>query len=427
MIRASLMAAHARGYLHYFGSNVVQQGLAFATMLVVAALLPPQEFALVRIAQAYLAVLLIVGTAGVTAPLLRYCADPSYSSDDRRRLLGRSLSVAAAISAAVTSLCLLLTVLRFPENSAERTVFLGYALQLPALVAASIALVYLQALQSFRSLAVSQLAMRGLTFVAVTLAALAAGLAGLVVAMLAAVYANVLLMAWLAPTLRPLRGERHRPADFSKLARYSVFGMLVSALGQSSDLILLDALGVDRTAIGVYSLAALFLVAAGALVGTAQGVATPAFTALMHAPDEFRRKLLRWTVAMAAVGVVSSVVVYGFAWGLERWLLGDRYAGFSSLLGLLLVKFALWATYAIGGAALVGIGEIRKGSYIAVATTGLSFVAGVPLIMAFGVWGAAIAQVGVALVAFALIGKIILAELSRLDTAVVSVQRERVQ
>ena len=65
------------------------------------------------------------------------------------------------------------------------------------------------------------------------------------------------------------------------------------------------------------------------------------------------------------------------------------------------------------------IGEIRKGSYIAVVTTTLSFAGGAPLIMAYGVWGAAMTQVGVALVAFVLIGGTIRAELSRLDTAAV--------
>jgi len=409
-----LASAHARGYLHYFVSNVAQQVLAFVTMLVVAALLAPQEFALVRIAQAYLAVLLIVGAAGVTAPLLRYCADRGYLPEDKRRLLGRSLTVAATASATVTLLCLALTTWRFAESSPERAVFFSYALQLPALVAASIALVYLQALQSFRNLAASQLTMRAVTFVAVAVATQTAGLAGLVVAMLVAAYVNVVLLVALAPALKPLWEGGSNPADFSILARYSVFGMLASTLGQSSDLILLDALGVNRAETGVYSLAAVFLVAAGALVGTVQGVATPAFTAVMHSPNEFRRKLRRWTLAMATLGVGSAIVVYGIAWGIERWFLGGRYEGFSSILGLLLVKFVLWSTYAIGGAALVGIGEIRKGSWVAVITTTLSFAFGVPLIMALGVWGAALAQVAVALVAFLLIGWLILAEVSRL-------------
>ena len=62
-------------------------------MLAIARLLPEAEFAVVRIAQAYLAVLLIVGVAGVSAPVLRYGADPLISSTEKQQLFGHGLKI----------------------------------------------------------------------------------------------------------------------------------------------------------------------------------------------------------------------------------------------------------------------------------------------------------------------------------------------
>lgn len=415
MIWSQAKSLLQREHVQFFLSNLAQQALAFLTVLAVAKILPENEFAYVRIAQAYLAVLLILGATGVTAPILRYSADASPSSLEKQRLFGHGLKIAMLASAALMATAFVVVFVRYPVDSIERLVFLGYAAQIPAVVALSISLVYLQGLQRFRQLAVSQFLLKAIALPFLVGGAYLFGVSGFVVAALAMAVFSALAMLVSAPPVIAGRQPSFLPHDFNSLARYSVVGMLLSTLGQSSDLILLDVLHVDKNAIGSYSLATVFLVAASALVGTAQSVATPAFTKLMNDPQRFRQKLFAWSSGMFLAGMLVAVCLLGVAYALKLWFFGSRYAEFPALLSLLIIKFVLWSTYAIGGAALVGIGAIKVGSYIAALTTALAFAVSYPLISRFGVWGAAGAQVIVAVVTFVLIWWIIRSELEKLQ------------
>ena len=397
-----------------FASNLLQQVLAFATVLGIAKLLSPSDFALVRISQAYISVLLIVGAGGVTAPVLRYCADAQFDGTARRALLGHSLKVVFVTSLLVTAVSLMAALARYTLYTDEQFVFVAYALQLPAVAATSVFFVYLQAIQEFRRLAVSQVWLKMFSLVVILSGAFWYGLYGLLIAAGTAAWFGVLVTYRLTSPVFQLSRSLAVPKDYSSLARYSVFGMLVSALGQSSDLILLDAVGADKNAIGAYSLACVFLLAAGVIVGTAQSMATPAFTALIKQPEKFRKQLKVWSVAMFAASVPVALGLVALAWVLERWFFAAQYDGFSQVLALLMIKFCLWSTYAIGGAALVGAGAIRKGSWVAVITTILAFVAGFPMCAEFGIWGAAWTQVAVALVSFVLVWWVIREELKNL-------------
>ena len=106
-----LEALRARGLPHVMIANIAQQVLGFLGVLVLAKLLPPDEFALVRIAMAYVAVATILGAGGLTAPILRYCADPAFNAEGRRHLLGAGLRRLALVSAATLAGALLLVYL----------------------------------------------------------------------------------------------------------------------------------------------------------------------------------------------------------------------------------------------------------------------------------------------------------------------------
>ncbi|MCY1552580.1 hypothetical protein D9M68_889870 [compost metagenome] len=112
--------------------------------------------------------------------------------------------------------------------------------------------------------------------------------------------------------------------------------------------------------------------------------------------------------SMAAIPVAMALV--SVAWLVETRFLGSSYAGLSTLLAILMLKFFLWSTYAVGGAALVGVGAIKQGAWIAVFTTIVTIVIGVPLCERYGVHGAAWTQVIVSLVAAILIWWVLVVE-----------------
>jgi O-antigen/teichoic acid export membrane protein len=402
-----------RGLLHVMVANVAQQTAAFLTVVLVAKFLPPEEFALVRIALAYIAVATILAAGGITAPILRYCADTMFSRIDRQVLLAFGLRRVTFLSLFV-SICALALVAGLVADETQALVYAAYALQLPGLALASVLLVYLQAIQEFRTMAMLQIGIRFATLVVSVVAVYLYGLGGLLVSALALAY---LVCVPLLALSRPWFDSHRKvavPQDFSKLALYSVMGTAVTALGQYVDLIMLDIVGVGKAAIAVYSLATVFFFAAVALGGAVQSVATPMFTALIRDPTMFRERLLRWSLLLTACAIPFSLALVLLAKAVETWFLGSSYAGLSEVLSILMLKFILWSTIAVGGAALVGVGAIRQGAWLAVVTTVLTVAIGLPLCARYGIHGAAWTQALVGLLSAMLILLVLRAEMIRL-------------
>lgn len=391
-----------RGLPHVMVANIAQQAAAFLGVLLIAKLLAPDEFALVRLALAYVGIATVLATGGITTPILRYCADVALSHIERQSLLAVGIRQVLAISAVVT-LGALGLVLAWPMGALQLGVYATYALQLPGLALASLLLVYLQAVQQFKILAYYQVAIRVMTMALSVGATYFCGLIGfLVVTLITAYMVCVPLLAISSPQFRA-PAPCTVPADFSRLAFYSVLGTVVTALGQYADVIMLDLVGTPKEMIAVYSLATVFFFAALAVGGAVQSVATPMFTALINDPKLFKRQLLRWSLLLSAGAIPVAVALVLVAKAVETWFLGSSYTGLSGILAILMLKFFLWSTFAVGGAALVGVGAIRQGAWIAALTTILSVAIGLPLCERYGIYGAAWAQVLVGLVSAALI------------------------
>lgn len=402
-------------------SNVAQQGVAFLTVIFVAKFLAPDEFALVRLAMAYVAIATVLAVGGVTAPILRYCADVALLEPARCILLGVGVRRVLATSLAVLAAALT-GIAWWQLDPLQARVYAAYALQLPGLAVASLVLVYLQAVQRFKTLAFYQVAIRLAAFVFSVAAVYWHGLTGLLVAaVLVAYLACIPLVVLSRPKWRTTTGFK-APEDFSSLAFYSVFGTVVTTMGQYADLIILDVVGTQKEMIAVYSLATVFFFAAMAFGGAVQSVATPMFTTLMNDPVMFKKRLMFWSLMLSAGSIPLAVAMVLLAKVVEIWFLGCDYTGLVNILSILMIKFFVWSTFAVGGAALVGIGAIKQGAWIAVLTTLLTGVIGLPLCKHYGIYGAAWTQVVVTIASTFLIWWVILIEMRALKDRVTTVR-----
>lgn len=395
----SLMAS---GYLHVLSSNVLIQLLGFASVLFVAKMLEPVELALIRSTQAYSAVLAILVGCGLTAPILRYCADSSLDLSFKQYLLSVALrrTVLAAASIVVISGCLIYF---FVADQEQRSVYSTFVLVLPAFSLTSLFFVYLQARQQFSLLARSQVLIKLIAVIGLVLATWAWGLYGFLCATLLAAYIG-LVPLWSACEAH-FKKSHHQPIprDFNNLAFHSLLGMGLTVMAQSSDFLLLQLAGADKHDVGLYSLATIFLMAAMTVTGAFQSVVTPKFTALLDQPEIFQLRLRQWTLRASILGFGAAAACFMIAWVLDRYFFGERYAGFVAILCVLLLKHIVWSVYAIAGAALAGAGILKSGTLISAITTLLCFLIGYPLCVRFGVWGAAWTQVVISCVSLALI------------------------
>jgi O-antigen/teichoic acid export membrane protein len=393
------LAFHAlrdKGYLHVFSTNVLLQLLGFGSVLMVAKLLAPAELALIKTAQAYAAVLVILGGVGLTAPVLRYCADANWDDDAKRAILGRTAWQVAIASVLVVLLALAAVALTFGFDRPTGRVYALYALALPALALTSLFFVYLQARQQFAQLAKNQAVIKLLSLLLVIGATYLWGLYGFVGMTIATAYGGLLPLLALTRPLRAAPRTLVLPADFSRLAGYSLFGMLISTLGQSFDFILMDMLAIDRELLGRYSLASIFLLAAMTLTGSIQTIVTPRFTAMLGDPPAFIGYLHGWLRRMLWLSSAAALLLLAGAWVLEWLFFGQKYAGFVYYLAILLIKYVLWSGFAVAGSAMLAAGIVKSGVLVAIVTTAASFLIGYPLGLRFGIVGVAWAQVAVA-------------------------------
>lgn len=391
------------GYGAVFSMNMLLQILGFGSTVMVAKFLMPAELAMVKTAQAYAAVAVILAGAGLTSPILRFCADPLFDNKAQQMMLRKALSIIAIASLGVVSVLLLATAFFWGVTGYPGRVYALYSLVLPALALTGLLYVFLQARQQFAALAKNQSAIKLVSVFLVVISAYKWGLHGFLLATLIVTYIGLIPLFRL--TLIPGEGKSSStlPSGFFHLAFYGMAGTFISTLGQSSDFILMDFVGVDRIEVGRYSLASVFFLGAATLTGSIQAVITPKFTNMLSDPLAFTLYLRSWIKKMIALSLVVACATLGVAWILQIWFFGAKYEGFVDYLSILMIKYVIWSSYAIMGAAMLGAGIIKRVTWIVVITTFISFAIGYPLCMWFGAIGAAIAQVLIALLSLCLL------------------------
>ncbi|ABR91663.1 polysaccharide transport protein [Janthinobacterium sp. Marseille] len=391
------------GYGAVFSMNILLQILGFGSTVMVAKFLMPAELAMVKTAQAYAAVAVILAGAGLTSPILRFCADPLFDNKAQQRMLRKALSIIAAASSGVVLVLLFATAFFWGITGYPGQVYSIYALLLPALAFTGLLYVFLQARQQFSALARNQSAIKLISVFLVVIAAYKWGLYGFLFATLIVTYVGLIPLFRLTLVPQEKNFSSTLPPEFFHLAFYGMAGTFISTLGQSSDFILMDFVGVDRAEVGRYSLASVFFLGAATLTGSIQAVITPKFTNMLSDPSAFTLYLRSWIKKMIALSLVVACVTLGVAWVLQIWFFGEKYDGFVGYLSILMIKYVIWSSYAIMGAAMLGAGIIKRVTWIVVITTMISFAIGYPLCMWLGATGAAIAQVLVALLSLCLL------------------------
>ncbi len=402
-LRAGLRTLIDHGYLPMLSMNLLLQLLGFGSTILVAGFLLPKELGMLRTAQSYAGVAVILAGVGLTTPIMRYCADQTLDTRTRLGMLGSALRYVAIASCAVVLLVWGTMALLPIFDPALAKVYAIYAMAIPALALTSLLIVHMQATQQFGALAWQQSIVKLASALLIVAAAWAWGLAGALIMTVAVTYAGLLPMLRQAASAWAQRNISGLPRDFFPMAMFSLTGAFISALGQSADFILMGVLGVDGDAVGRYSLASIFLLAATTVTGSIQAVVTPKFTALLAEPERFMAYLHGWVRRMTLIGLAVAAASLALSWLVAAWLFGEKYAGFFPLLAILMLKYVIWSSFAVIGAALLGAGIIKPGIWIAAITTALSFGLGYPLCSLYGATGVAWMQVAVALLSLCLI------------------------
>jgi len=281
VVRTGALSAHAyqTGLPHLILSFISVQGLAYVAQIVLARLLPPAEFGVVRSVEAVLQVLILVGSAGMPSLAVRAIAELDGSAI-RTRVLARLALLATACAGIAGGAGWFLAPVLFRGQAQLYLMGLVWVVLLTA--PARTLLNYFQGADQIRRLSAASVTLSGVSFLAVVGAVLAAGMRGWMVGRYAG--EAMFLVGSIALVVRHTHAAGGSSAGIPP--KYSYGRLLVDGFAVSSTLVLrmlqdntglvtAAALGVSDEAQGHYGLAYLGLVAAVIIPGGVCGLALP--------------------------------------------------------------------------------------------------------------------------------------------------------
>lgn len=353
-----LQTLREKGFFHLVSANALTQGIAFVASIIITKLLTPAELGATRVIQSYFLVLFVLGGAGMAAAVLRFASvedegshpDAIFAQGARRGFLQGAVVAFLIALAALT-----VGVSPIQGLNAGLAVF---AIAIPFSVLSDIGIQYLQARHRAKEVAGINLINRSAAAVFALLGAYAAGFWGWVVGGVATwVFSSGTALRKIG--FAALRQAPASPLGMGSFAAMSLLANGILAVSQSLDFFLLDRLVADRTEIGKYAFAVLFLMAATQLSGAIQAIVIPMLAKRHRELAWLRRNTLKYqggyalmalATALAMYGVVTALVAFGFR----------EYSGAPAYVAVLMIRFVSLAGSAVCVAALLALGDARR-------------------------------------------------------------------
>ena len=373
-------------------SNGLTQGLGLASLFVIGFVVPASALADIRILQSYTGLLVVLASLGTNAAILKVCsnsAQPELFSAAIKfgfnRMFYGTLLVIFALTLVVTN-CESWSV----EFKRQLCIL---ALSVPFVATGSMGIVFLQATRRFQILVRCQNRMRVILFTGQVVAGVVYGVYGFVVA---TVCANAVALLVVRSAIPIDSADIWRAGAIAngvtRVANFALYGSLVSYFYQFLDIFILDKFSQDRSGVGAYAFASLLAQGAGLVGTTVQSYASPFFGGreLDHAWVSKNRRLLR----MGMLGLSAAIGLCVTAISLVVPLaMGKEFDAVPVYTVCLMLRFILWSQCCMISGIFDAWGQTRLNFQIIAFSTPPLLVMMWVFVSAFGVGGAAYAQV----------------------------------
>jgi O-antigen/teichoic acid export membrane protein/GT2 family glycosyltransferase len=386
------VVSHARegGFFGFMVALAVVQGAPALGQLVAARLLGPEEFGVVRLAEATLALLLIPAGLGMSSAVVRYTA-VAAAETARRRVLGSSLGV-GLVGGIIVVVATVLLAPYSPLSQPSSSYLRGLVVMILFTNASRTVLNYFQGAKEFGRAAGWSIVTAALSLGAVVAGTALLGLQGWAFARVGGEAICAFALLWfvrdaLLHTAQPPPG----------LLRFGV--LMAASLGldrvaTTADILILDARLKNPALVGQYGAASLVISAGSLLPAAVVAFLLPRLAERSPRPAEaiaLATTLLRpFGLLLLLLGAL--LAAFGpFALTLA---LGQEYALAGRLLLVLAPAFVLTALLSYAGSVLLALDRADLALVQSAVGAATSLALNVRLVPSFGVWGAAAATLG---------------------------------
>jgi len=387
-LRRTASRAFALGLPHYLLSILAIQGTAYAAQFVMARMLGPGDFGIVRSVEAVVAIALVFGAAGMPSLAIKSVAE-APDTGARGRVLLRLLTLGVAVSLATAAV---VSVAGGWFFDATVTSYLRAVVWLiPISVIARTALNYYQGIKSVHRVSLLAACMSVVSLLVVVVLVARWHLAGWVLARYAS---EALLATTLLWTVRAvLRSRSTASAEFSygnllHLGMAIAGSLLVRTFIDNMGVLVMGVAGVAKSDIGYFGIASLIASALMLVPGALANLSLPAIIESLRARHLAERVAWRLLGASMAFSIPILVALLWLAPAVTP-ILAPAYVPGLPVIRVLLLAVPLRVATSIAGAVLLASGRVHSTLVLNALTLGVGMTVFLAFIPRYGATGAA--------------------------------------
>lgn len=381
-----------QGILHLLISNFATQFMGFGTALLVAKFLKPEELGLIYIIQSYALFFILISEFGINTAILKFCSQ-QRSEEERHQILKTGIAFSLIISVIVF---LLILVLSFTEILASREAsfwIVIYSVILPFAAITDLLTVYLQSQKCIKEMAMIQVLLKIILVVFIIILTYFFGFKGFIAGTILSYIVGVIPLLKIVGT-KFLKAKMFLDIrNFLNFAFFSLMANGTNMLGNYVDTYLMDHLIIERSQIGYYYIANLFVTAISQVTSTAQSFVTPFFCEKADDGKWMKKNIVRVQVIIIGVSIMGAIFTYLAAYVVITLFYGSQYISSLAYLQLLLIKYIIWSSFAIIGVGLVALGAVKFNFLVVLISTPLRIALAYVLIFDYGIKGIVWSQI----------------------------------
>jgi O-antigen/teichoic acid export membrane protein len=366
-MRRTVSRALTLGLPHYLVSVLAIQGTAYVTQLVLARMLGPRDFGIVRSVEAVIAIVLVFGAAGMPSLAIKSIAEAG-STGERGRVLVRLLALAVGVSVATCAVVAALDWLVFDPVTARFTRLLVWVV--PVSAVARTALNYHQGVKSVHRVSNVAAVMSVISLVATVILVARWAMPGWVVARYVAESLLAGTMLWTVGDVlraRGTAGAEFAPRTLLHLGMAIASSLLVRTGIDNIGVLGMGVAGVPKSDVGYFAIAALLASALLLIPGALANLSLPAVIEALRSRADAERTSGRLLAAAMALSLPPVAILLWAAPWLAR-LFAPAYLPGVPIIRILLLAVPLRVTTSIAGAVLLATGRVHSTLVINVLT-----------------------------------------------------------
>lgn len=358
----------SKGFFHLLSSNLLIQIVGFASQLVVAGILMPDDIGRIKIIQTFTALFSVIGGMGLSASTLKLCSE-NRTEKEKVKLLYTGVVFTIGSTVFLYLLAIIMNLLGI--FSADKILVLLIPLGLFPLITNSLFAVftaYFQAGKRIKYLSGITITNKLLTIAGIVLLSVWLGIHGYFIAL------NISLMIILVPCFAYLLKKRKTlSVNLSESTKYlrrhwfyarkSVFAQIVSEVSIYLDIILINIMVTDMTEIGFYSFALTLTVALRVFPGTVQQISTPYFSSFQADKTEFMKIYRYYNKQLYLVVFATLLFALSFASPVISFIFGGKYDASMPYFVLLAIGWSIRQLTQLQSGAIFGLGKIHYLAY----------------------------------------------------------------